>query len=89
MQLHMFSIAGSIVLITFHTHCWLRGSSSLVGIINQYSFYYQQKTTADTAATEVLKTRVRSLLSRTKVGMVNYGSLMQFLQKLSSINVLV
>src|SRR6218665_1081801 len=29
----------------------------------------QQKTTADTAATEVFKTRMRSLLSRTKVGM--------------------
>jgi len=58
-------------------------------ITQSNSFYYQQKTTADTAATEVLKTRVRSLLSRTKVGMVNYGRKMQFLQKLSSVNVLV
>ena len=47
------------------------------------------KTAADTAATEVFKTRVRLLLYRTKVGMVNYGRIMQFLQKLSSVNVLV
>ena len=32
----------------------------------------------------MIKTRVRSLLSRTKVGMVNYGRIMQFSQKLSS-----
>ena len=48
-----------------------------------------KRSSADTAATEVLKTRVRSLLSRAKVGMVNYGKIIQFLQKLSSINVLI
>ena len=48
------------------------------------------KTTAGTAATEVFKTRMRSLLSRTKVGMFSKGRIMQFLQKnLSSVNVLV
>ena len=61
-----------------------------MNLINQSIFILlPAKTTADTATTEVLKTRVRSLLSRTKVEMVNYGRIMQFLQKLSSINVLV
>ena len=58
--------------------------------INQSIFVLlTAKATADTAETEVIKTRLRSLFSRTKIGMVNYGRIMQFLQKLSFINVLV
>lgn len=46
--------------------------------INQSKFVLlPAKPTAETAATEVSKTRVRSLLSRTKVGVVNYGRIMQ------------
>src|SRR6218665_2430359 len=42
-------------------------------------FNITKETAADAAATEVIKTRKQSLLSRTTVGMVNYGRTMHFL----------
>ena len=72
----------SVYLYLIIVFCLSIGLCLCVSLNNQSIFVLlPEKTTADTAATEVIKTRVRSLLSRTKVGMVNYGRISQFLQK--------
>src|SRR6218665_2688416 len=69
----------SVYLYLIIVFCLSIGLCLCVSLNNQSIFVLlPEKTTADTAATEVIKTRVRSLLSRTKVGMVNYGRISQF-----------